>query len=467
MDFLRNHQLNIMLVLQGVCAVMALFILFTKNIQRSRKLAIFLLELTAALLLVADRLAYIYRGDVSQLGWWMVRITNFCVFLFSLLILYSFNLYLSDILTHEGGREKVPVRLRICEYLLCAGLVLLIIAQFTHLYYTFDASNRYQRSEGMILCYFFPVIVLVLQFSCIISFYTKFSRRIRIPLLLFSTIPIVATIAQIFMYGLSLTNITLVGLAIVIYVFAIQDMNEAVERAHRLEVELLQNYKAKLEKTVEERTRDLRAANEKAENLLLNILPKAIAHELSEHPERTISKKYPNATVLFTDIVGFTKMSSEMTAEETVLMLNKMTSLFDDRANREGIEKIKTIGDSYMAASGLDEDADNDAASKMLCFAQGILNDVRNFNNSSPVQVQIRIGINTGNLVAGVIGKTKFIYDVWGDTVNVASRMESTGEAMKIHVAEATYQQTKADFDYSESVKIDVKGKGLMDTYFL
>ena len=131
-----------------------------------------------------------------------------------------------------------------------------------------------------------------------------------------------------------------------------------------------------------------------------------------------------------------------MTAEEVVTMLNKMFSMFDERAQREGIEKIKTIGDAYMAAAGLTLERDNDGAVRMLRFAHGLLHDVRTFNAKSNIQLQIRLGINSGSLVAGVIGKTKFIYDIWGDTVNVASRMESTGLPMKIHVTETTKAQT-------------------------
>jgi class 3 adenylate cyclase len=223
----------------------------------------------------------------------------------------------------------------------------------------------------------------------------------------------------------------------------------------------------KLETTVKERTKELEAEKNRSENLLLNILPKEIAKELTAHPERTIAKEYPNVTVLFTDIVGFTKISGEMTAEEVVTMLNKMFSMFDERAKREGIEKIKTIGDAYMAATGLTQEDYNDGAFKMLRFAKGLLNDVRAFNENSPVKLLIRLGINSGPVVAGVIGKTKFIYDIWGDTVNVASRMESTGLPMKIHVTETTKAQTASLYQYSRNTEIDVKGKGMMKTYFL
>ena len=223
----------------------------------------------------------------------------------------------------------------------------------------------------------------------------------------------------------------------------------------------------KLEKTVKERTKELEEEKNRSESLLLNILPKEIAKELTDNPDSTIAKEYPNVTVLFTDIVGFTKISGEMSAEEVVTMLNKMFSMFDERAQREGIEKIKTIGDAYMAATGLTQNGENDGAKKMLLFAKGLLEDVHSFNQNSPIKLLIRLGINSGPLVAGVIGKTKFIYDIWGDTVNVASRMESTGQPMKIHVTESTKVQTESLYPYNENTEIDVKGKGLMKTYFL
>ncbi len=223
----------------------------------------------------------------------------------------------------------------------------------------------------------------------------------------------------------------------------------------------------KLESIVKERTKELEAEKNRSESLLLNILPKEIAKELTAHPDSIIAKEYPNVTVLFTDIVGFTKISGEMSAEEVVTMLNRMFSMFDERAQREGIEKIKTIGDAYMAAAGLTQNCNNDGAARMIRFAKGLVEDVNTFNATSDIKLLLRLGINSGPLVAGVIGKTKFIYDIWGDTVNVASRMESTGVPMKIHVTETTKALTENLFQYSENTEVDVKGKGVMKSYFL
>ncbi|MBQ1660975.1 MAG: hypothetical protein II054_00600, partial [Treponema sp.] len=212
---------------------------------------------------------------------------------------------------------------------------------------------------------------------------------------------------------------------------------------------------------------DLERANEQAERLLLNILPKHIARELTERPGEIIANKYSNVSVLFADIVGFTKLSDGLSAEEIVIILNTLFTRFDMQVGASGIEKIKTIGDSYMAASGVTGDSEEENSRKMVDLALKFFGELEDFNSSSPIKLKMRIGINTGNLVAGVIGKTKFIYDIWGDTVNVASRMESTGVPGKIHVTESVYNETRDLFKYGEPVEQEVKGKGIMQTYFI
>ena len=224
----------------------------------------------------------------------------------------------------------------------------------------------------------------------------------------------------------------------------------------------------KLEDTVKERTKELEEEKNRSEELLLNILPKEIATRLSMNSNALIADRIENASVLFADIVGFTKITSTLDADTIVGALNSLYSRIDERAKREGIEKIKTIGDSYMAASGLfgDAPAEKNALS-ILKFAHGMLQDIQAFNETSDVKLYMRIGVNSGSLIAGVIGKTKFVYDIWGDTVNVASRMESSGAASKIHVSETTMTLTKHLIAYSQPVEMEIKGKGMMKTYFL
>ena len=224
----------------------------------------------------------------------------------------------------------------------------------------------------------------------------------------------------------------------------------------------------KLEDTVKERTKELQEEKNRSEELLLNILPAEVAKRLALDKNAKIADKIENASVLFADIVGFTKITSTLDADTIVGALNSLYSRIDERAKKEGIEKIKTIGDSYMTASGLfgNKAADKNAIA-LINFARGMLQDVEDFNATSNVKLFMRIGINSGGLIAGVIGKTKFVYDIWGDTVNVASRMESSGQASRIHVSEITMNLTKDAIDYSEPVEMEIKGKGVMKTYFL
>ncbi|NQE36262.1 adenylate/guanylate cyclase domain-containing protein [Microcoleus asticus] len=209
----------------------------------------------------------------------------------------------------------------------------------------------------------------------------------------------------------------------------------------------------------------LREEQEKSENLLLNILPKAIAERLKQN-ETTIAEYFPEVTVLFADIVGFTALSAVMNPIELVEILNQIFSGFDLLCERHGLEKIKTIGDAYMAVGGLPNPrADHaDAIAKMALDMQA---EIARFNASHNKYFSIRIGIHSGPVVAGVIGIKKFIYDLWGDTVNIASRMESQGLPWRIQVSETTYKLVADKYLFQERGIIEVKGKGEMKTYIL
>ncbi|MEG3988991.1 adenylate/guanylate cyclase domain-containing protein [Microcoleus sp. S28C3] len=209
----------------------------------------------------------------------------------------------------------------------------------------------------------------------------------------------------------------------------------------------------------------LREEQEKSENLLLNILPKAIAERLKQN-ETTIAEYFPEVTVLFADIVGFTALSAVMNPIELVEILNQIFSGFDLLCERHGLEKIKTIGDAYMAVGGLPNPrADHaEAIAKMALDMQA---EIARFNANHNKYFSIRIGIHSGPVVAGVIGIKKFIYDLWGDTVNIASRMESQGLPWRIQVSETTYKLVADKYLFQERGIIEVKGKGEMKTYIL
>ena len=247
MEFLRNHQLNIMLFLSGICAVLAVLAFCTKALSTKQRRIIGFLELFSTLLLISDRFAYIYRGDVSTLGWWMVRICNFLVYFLSLLNTLVFNQYLKELLYKEGGIKEKLLRLQCIDILCGVGIFYLIFSQFTGLYYTFDEMNRYQRANGFLMCYAFPMLSLLLITSVTIQYGRKFSKLIRYPLQLFSIVPIIATIAQIFAYGLSLTNISIVFTVTLIYIFVLLDLNKTVDKARKKELEVLEHEKTNLE----------------------------------------------------------------------------------------------------------------------------------------------------------------------------------------------------------------------------
>ena len=247
------------------------------------------------------------------------------------------------------------------------------------------------------------------------------------------------------------------------------EVRKEAEENLRLNEKRLEEYNANLESKVKERTLDLLIEKEKTDELLLNILPFDIARELKEKGFAE-SKKYESVTVLFTDFKGFSIMAEQMSAVELVSEIDYCFKEFDRIIKKHGIEKIKTIGDSYMAAGGIPV--------KNSTHPFDVINaamDIRDFIEAhkeksrlknKPI-FELRIGIHTGNVVAGIVGLNKFAYDIWGDTVNLASRMESSSEPGKINISGATYELVKKHFACSHRGKVQAKNKGEVDMYFV
>jgi class 3 adenylate cyclase len=209
----------------------------------------------------------------------------------------------------------------------------------------------------------------------------------------------------------------------------------------------------------------IEAKNRENEALLLNVLPAPIANRL-RGGEQGIADGFANVTVLFADLVGFTALTSEMPPQEVVTLLNGLFSRFDTAAHELGIEKIKTVGDAYMAVCGMPHVVD-DHAERMVRMAIRMVHIAREHALEHRVSMQVRVGINSGPVVAGVIGKSKYIYDLWGDTVNLASRMESTGVPGAIQVTRPVYEQLKDKFVFEPRGAIAVKGKGQVEAWLL
>ena len=216
---------------------------------------------------------------------------------------------------------------------------------------------------------------------------------------------------------------------------------------------------------LEQTHNELSAERERSESLLLNVLPEPIADRLKDG-ETTIADQFDEVTVMFADIVGFTPYSAGVTATELVDMLNRLFSEFDELTERYGLEKIKTIGDAYMVAAGLPVPRPDhaEAIADMALDAQQMIG---RFSEEQQIPLKVRLGINTGPVVAGVIGTKKFIYDLWGDTVNTAARMQTYGVEGAIQVSQETYRRLRDKYQFQDRGLIEMKGKGEVAAYLL
>ena len=209
----------------------------------------------------------------------------------------------------------------------------------------------------------------------------------------------------------------------------------------------------------------LRVEQDKAENLLLNILPKSIAEKLKGSTQ-TIADSFASASILFADVVDFTPLAQRLPAAEVVGILDRLFTYFDELAERYALEKIKTIGDCYMVAAGVPTPRP-DHAHAIALMALDMRQAMQNADAVGDLGLELRIGINSGPVIAGVIGRKRFLYDLWGDAVNTASRMESHGSPGQIQITGATHELLKDDFVCEPRGTLEVKGKGAMETWYL
>ncbi len=205
---------------------------------------------------------------------------------------------------------------------------------------------------------------------------------------------------------------------------------------------------------------------ERSEALLANILPSSVADRLKDPARNTIADKYDDASVLFADIAGFTERASEMPPDQLIRFLDRLYGDFDALLDKHGLEKIKVSGDSYMVVSGVPQPR-VDHVEALAAFALDMAEAANRLKDSHGNALPLRIGLASGPVVAGVVGSRRFFYDVWGDAVNVASRMESTDSIGRIQVPENVYRRLKDDFVLQERGVVEVKGKGLMRTWYL
>ncbi len=251
MDFLRSYQLDIMLALTGILALILFISIVVVNISARSRMAFILLVASATVLLIADRYAYIFRGDQSTLGYWMVRICNFTTFLMTVAVIFFYNTLLKSMISSMTG-EKVPSVLRLVDCFCGIQVIMLIVSQFTGLLYRFDSSNYYQRSPYNFLWYIAPLASLIIQFVVTVLNREMIGTKMRIAVFVFEIAPIVASIAQIFVYGFSLSNIMIAIIVIVLYIIALNDMNIRANQTKTMEMDHLRDQQERMERLLDQ-----------------------------------------------------------------------------------------------------------------------------------------------------------------------------------------------------------------------
>ncbi len=244
--------MNIMLAICSACSAVCVFTLMAESIEKKRRIHILFLELSTVALLFFDRLAYIYSGDTSRLGFVMVRLSNYIVFSFTLLVVIALNLYIDDILHTDGKLKKTPVRIVLVNVIGIVGVLLVTISQFTGLYYYFDDMNRYHRGPGFLICYILPMLGSLIQITILIQYRKRLSKRALISMVAFIVIPVFASVLQIFAYGLSLTNMSLATIAVFVYVMTLRDYNEVLKKAERTELDYWKDEQKSMQRLFEQ-----------------------------------------------------------------------------------------------------------------------------------------------------------------------------------------------------------------------
>ncbi|MCR4656859.1 MAG: HD domain-containing protein [Lachnospiraceae bacterium] len=265
-ELIRLHQLNIMLFLCGACGILVVLLLNTRFLSRSRKGILILMEFIAMFLLWFDRLAYIYAGDISRTGYYMVRISNFMVFFLTSAIVFGFSLYLSDLLKNEGKCAVLPKRLFFTGTMSIIGMLMAVLSALTDLYYYFDEANRYHRGPGFLLAYIIPVLCPILQYTVIRPYRKVFSRLIYISLVLYIYVPVLCGILQIYTYGISIVNMAMVAVSISLYIFMYLDLNNTVEHAHEIEIQQMQGEQEKRQRLFDQTATAFVSAVEKKDD---------------------------------------------------------------------------------------------------------------------------------------------------------------------------------------------------------
>lgn len=360
-----------------------------------------------------------------------------------LVVLYDL-LFLAHTLANTVYEGISPVKIRI-KKMIFAGFALLSIAVFFivlffPLYFSGSARDIYSYGIPTSAAYVYTGLSIVFVLGIQLANCKKVPLRRQMPVYFFCTMEIVGALLQMFNSELLIVSFVIATTVLLMY-FTLENPDMYL-------------------------IAKLNEANSRIRSLLLNILPSKVADRLEDNLEESIIEKYDSISVCFMDIVDFSQMSLVIGAEKLVVLLNNLFSEIDNIVGDFRIEKIKTIGDAYMAAAGL-PDRYEGHEEEIVNFARVVIKKIEEFNKRNNTNLHVRIGINTGMAVAGIIGKKKFIYDIWGESVNLAARQESYGIADKICVSESTMEILKEKYEFTDRGLIDIKGFGPTPSYIL
>lgn len=297
LDFIREYQVYIMLAMSITCIIFVILLLIAKSMDKKSKIVLILLELAAAILLTFERFAYYYRGDASDTGYVMVRVSNFVVFLMILVISILFNMYLARRID-DSGVNKRPRRFIAVAVIAVIGIFLLIISQFTNMYYYFDDTNTYHRGSLFILCYMIPVICLIIQMTIIVQYRRRFSKHIRAAFVFYVLLPGIATVVQFFVTGVSATNMSIALAVLVLYLFAYRDLNDELEMAHKKEMGELQEERNSMQRLFDQTATAFVMAIEKKDESIqghsekVAVVAKRIAQTCGKDEEECVKVYY-------------------------------------------------------------------------------------------------------------------------------------------------------------------------------
>lgn len=459
----RDNETQMLLgIYFGIMVIMVFYNLFLFISIRDKIYIYYVLTVFFSILYMISFHGFGYKYFWSESPY----IQNKIIHVSGILMTTCLNFFTAEFLNTKTFTPKID---KILLALRVLSIPIIVISFLNSSYFPIVASNAFSLA--------YPVILIIAGVMSL----KNGNKSARLYLVGWGIASIVGTFNIFRLFGfvndlrfLNYFSLLTSAFEVAFFSFALADriniLKQEKKEAEDKLIKTLEESNQELEKKVKERTKELSRSNKQNETLLQNILPSHVIERIKTHDEVLIVDNIPFASILFADVVGFTKLSQSVQATDLIVLLNNVFSHFDVLTMVHNLEKMKTIGDSYMVVGGLPGTIENhleamaDLALDLLKFShqQELIDLLMKYPD-----FKIRIGMHCGSAVAGVIGVEKIAYDIWGDTVNTASRMESYGLPEMIHTSKQVYDKLKGKYIFEKRGMIDIKGKGMMETYFL